>query len=425
MKTKKKITVVVKPKKAKRATVTKTEITRLGKALRGLGGLAGATLGNFVGQGAIGSAVGTNLGASLSRWLGSGAYSVRSNSLVAAASRETSNGIPSMHRTSTSIVVTHKEYLGEILGNTTFSVQNSFPLNPGLALTFPWLSGLAHQFQEYRIRGLIFHYVPTSGHAIASTNAALGTVMLQTSYRASDSAPASKVEMLNEFWASEGSPSESFVHPVECDPKQNPFSTLYVRTGSVPTGDTLLMYDLGVTHVAVSGQQASGNVLGDLWVSYDIELSKPVAASNTTVDIISATGAFTSPVVANLFSSGTQTIKGWPFTASTNTITLPKGTVGTFALLLQVIPSSTFSMWNSGGGALAVTYTNATAYTGGPTGTGVMNQSLAAGATFANGAYQVDYFTVADPLKQAIITYASGSWTGTASAANIVLSQLA
>nr|QYF49978.1 MAG: hypothetical protein 1 [Hubei farmland noda-like virus] len=330
-----------------------------------------------------------------------------------------------MHRTSTSIVVTHKEYLGEITGSTTFSVQNSFPLNPGMALTFPWLSGLAHQFQEYRIRGLIFHYIPTSGHAISSTNAALGTVMLQTTYRASDTAPSSKIEMLNEFWASEGSPSESFVHPVECDPKQNPFSTLYVRTGSVPAGDTLLMYDLGVTHVAVSGQQASGNVLGDLWVSYDIELSKPVAASNTTSDIISATGSFTSPVVNNLFSSGTQTIKGWPFTAATNTITMSKGMLGTFALVLQVIPSTTFTMWNNVETALVVTYTNATAYTGGPSGTASMTTAISAGSVIADGVCHVNYFTVTDRTKPVTITYSAGLWTGTASTANVILSQLA
>ena len=42
------------------------------------------------------------------------------------------------------------------------------------------------------------------------------------------------------------------------------------------------MYDLGVTHVAVSGQQANDVVLGDLWVTYEVELKKPILYSNVT-----------------------------------------------------------------------------------------------------------------------------------------------
>ena len=415
--------MVVKPKKAKqKQAVTKAEVTRLGKLLRGLGGLAGGTIGGMVGQAGVGSHLGTGLGASLSRWLGSGSYAVQSNSLLAAASRKTSADIPAMHRTATSIIVSHKEYLGEILGSTTFSVLQTFPLNPGMSLTFPWLSGLATQFQEYRFRGLVFHYVPTSGSAISSTNAALGTVMLQTSYRASDSAPVSKVEMVNEYWACEGSPAEAFVHPIECKSRENVLSAQYVRSGDVPIGATKELYDLGETYIAVSGQQASGNVLGDLWVTYEVELLKPIVSSNVTARVKSGTGAFTSPVIANLFSNGTQTIKGGLFTAATNTISILPGNVGVFSILKQVVPDG--SGFTSTSTHNNPTLVNCSGYTDGPTGTAFMDMGDNTG-TLYYGLYHLAFVRIVDPLKTATITYPTQQWTGTATAVNIVVSQIA
>jgi hypothetical protein len=77
-------------------------------------------------------------------------------------------------------------------------------------------------------------------------------------------------------------PSETFVHPIECDPKENPFKIQYVRTGSLSASDNPLLYDLGTTWIATSGMQTDGQVLGDLWVTYEMELRKPVISSNVT-----------------------------------------------------------------------------------------------------------------------------------------------
>jgi hypothetical protein len=147
--------------------------------------------------------------------------------------------------------------------------------------TFPWLSAIAESFSEYTIKGLVYHYVPTSGSAIAGTNNALGSVMMHTSYRATEALPTSKHELLNEYWACESVPSEAFCHPVECDPKENPFNIQYVRNGELPSSESRLMYDLGNTVIATSGQQTTGVVLGDLWVTYEVELRKPVLYTGT------------------------------------------------------------------------------------------------------------------------------------------------
>lgn len=314
--------------KKKKNKAASQEVTRLGAALRTLGGLGGAAVGGLIGQPAIGSATGTHLGAALSRWLGSGDYSVSQNSIVTRSSA----GIPAMHSTGQSVIIRHKEFLGEVVSSQTFAVNNVYPLNPGVALTFPWLSGIAARFTEYTFKGVVFHYVPTSGSAVSSTNAALGSVILQTSYRATEDQPLSKVEMLNEYWSTEGAPNEAFCHPIECNPKENPFNVQYVRGDLIPAGDPLMMYDLGKTFLAVSGQQAAGVVLGDLWVTYEVELRKPVLTTNVVDRFPGQNGKFAAGSISALFNGTTTLVGGLNCTFNTNTITFPKGSVGSYVI---------------------------------------------------------------------------------------------
>lgn len=347
-----------KPRKAIKLRAKKSEtkeITRLGGALRMLGGLGGRFIGSALGHGEAGAGVGTGLGATLSRWLGSGDYDVASNSIVSRL--DASGQVPSMHKNSQTVTVRHKEFLTEVTGSTVFELQRSFSINPGLGATFPWLAAVAAQYSEYKIKGMVYHYVPTSGNAVSSTNAALGSVMLQTTYRANETPPTSKVEMLNEYWSSESKPSEAFCHPIECDPKENPFNIQYIRTGTLAATDNVLLYDLGTTHLAVSGQQANDIVLGDLWVTYEIELRKP-RLSNLTGDNISTSLAVattnvnsTTPLGTNVALSGTS-ISG--SSVSSTAFTIGPGNTGVYMMTLyyQAATAVTFtSMAISGNGS--------------------------------------------------------------------------
>jgi len=308
-----------KMKKPIKVVKKKSEITEIGRALRALGGFGGSMAGGLIGQGAAGSAVGTGLGAAISRWLGQGDYSVSSNSVLRAAGT-----VPSMHRNDQTVVVRHKEFVGELRGNTNFTVAYRYSLNPGIALTFPWLHSIAAQYSEYRIKGMVFHYVPTSGASVASANTALGSVMFQTSYRASENPPGSKIEMMNEYWASEGRPCDEFCHPIECDPKENPFNVQYVRTGSLAPSENLLMYDLGTTTVAVTGMQTSGTVLGDIWCTYEVELKKPKLTGLNTETTRSVYSFGTSGITAaNPLGGGVFLTSIDNVTLSTNVLTFP------------------------------------------------------------------------------------------------------
>jgi len=271
---KKNIIIKKKKKTTKRPAATQKEVTILGKLLRTAGRVGGGMVGGAIGYPTVGAGAGQTLGAALSRWLGSGDYTVQQNSVVNRTLKG-STAVPMMHRTDQTVVIRHREFIQTINGGTDFNVRANLPLNPGLPQTFPWLSQIAANFQEYRFMGLVFHYVPTSGMATGA-DTRLGAVMAQTVYRATDTTPATKYELLNEFWSNESLPSEAMAHPIECKPSETVLTNRYVRTGAVT--DDLMFYDYGRTVFATQGQIQAG-LVGDLWVTYEVELRKPKLTS--------------------------------------------------------------------------------------------------------------------------------------------------
>jgi len=381
------------------------EITAIGRMLRSVGGIGGGALGSYLGAPpALGTTVGTGLGALISKWLGQGDYTVSGNSLV----KQTSSGvIPAMHSSNQTITVRHKEFLTSVTGSQAFNVGRFFLLQPGDTNTFPWLSGLAHRFQQYRIKGMVFHYIPSSGIAVSGTNPALGTVMIQTTYRANDASPASKAEMMNEYWASEAAPSEAFCHPIECSPRENPFMTHYIRTVPVPSGETPMMYDLGKTFIATQGMPADGNVVGDLWVTYEIELSKPNITSSVSTDVISTTLYGTSDATHPLGTAALYNNGVIACSAVNNTLTFPIGLLGEFVVTVMYQGSAT--AYSAG----AVTCTNCVATGLGGMSTTDHSTALTAGAGVLNKMFTTFGVLLSDPSSVATVTVANPTITGT------------
>ena len=406
------------------AAATQREVTRLGSALRALGGFAGGSIGSMVGTPGAGATAGSALGAALSKWLGSGDYTVSSNSIVQRVARG-SDAIPGMHSNGQTVLIRHKEYLGEIRGSQTFAVQRQLDINPGNTQVFPWLSSIAAQFQEYRLKGMVYHYVPSSGNAVSSTNPALGTVMMQTSYRSNDSTPVSKVELLNEYWASESIPSEPFCHPIECDPKENPFNVQYVRTGSVPTGDSVLLYDLGRTYIATSGQQVDGAVLGDLWVTYEVELKKPMVESNVTGKHESRSISWTggTMVSGNYFNGSIGVWGALPVTATGKTISIGPGTVGAYLGIVTLSPTTTFSACDLSGGP---TCTNCTAIDFLPSAgtTSYLRNVLGGSSPTLNRAFYVFCVQINDPAATATVVLPDGTFTGACTESSLCITPI-
>lgn len=219
----------------------------------------------------VGGSVGEFLGGLANNYFntvtGMGDYTVSANSLIAGV------GPPSFGQLGRGHRIRHREYIQDISGTTAF--QNiSFPINPGMAATFPWLSQIAANYEEYRMLGLIFEFRSTSAVALNSTNTALGVVVMGTDYNADHAPVTSKQELENFEYTSSAPPSQTFMHPIECDPRFNPLGIYYVRGNDTSAVD-LRFSDLGLLQLVTSGMQAAA-VIGELWVTYDVELFKPI-----------------------------------------------------------------------------------------------------------------------------------------------------
>lgn len=358
--------VVIVARKGSNKTKKSNEVGLLGRALRNLGALGGGAVGGLFGAPTAGASTGHGLGAAVSKWLGAGDYEVARNSIVQRAS----NNIPMMHKTNQSVIIRHREFVAPITGSTAFAVQGAYTLNPGLAATFPWLAPIASRFQEYEFKGVVYHYVPTSGTFNGST-AALGSVMMQTTYRATDTSPTDKAEMMNEYWACEVVPYDTMAHPIECDPKENPFAVHYVRTAGIPSGEPL-MYDMAKTFIATQGM-ADNSVVGDLWVTYEVELKKPLVAS----PVITAPdygGYWFSGGTSSSFFSGTPITRvggqdlGIVFTTA-KIITFPPGS-GVYNVTVSLIGTSLTNATSLSWAGLTYTNVKTWAYDGFNTTTG-------------------------------------------------------
>lgn len=209
---------------------------------------------------------------------GKGAYSVhniRKNSLLAM-------GDPPVVRNSRTqegaTVIRHREYLGLVTSSAianTFKID-TYPLNPAQSVSFPWLSALAQNYEEYQPNGVVYEFKSTCSDAIASsTNLALGQIMMATQYDPLDSPFADDISMLNYEYAQSCKVSESACHFVECDYKQSPIIRLYTRPGAPSDSADLRFSDFGNFSIASTGLQGTSVVLGQLWVSYEFLCFKP------------------------------------------------------------------------------------------------------------------------------------------------------
>lgn len=228
---------------------------------------AGGRLGGY-----LGATAGEYLGNTVGRAIGLGDYNVRSNVLA--------GRLPEVTNTAGNggTIIRYQEYLGDIITASTpntFKIDTYF-LNPANPKTFPWLSQIAANYEQYELQGVIFYFKSTSANALNSTNTALGTVMMATQYDTVDPSFSSKMEMLNYEFSTSCVPSADQPHMIECDPHQTTISLMYTEGGetSPPNTDPRL-YFLGKTSIATTGFQGTSVNIGELHVTYQVKLLKP------------------------------------------------------------------------------------------------------------------------------------------------------
>ena len=259
-------------------------------------------------------------GGALKGLFGRGMYSGRggyeANEVMAGGSSNSAE-ITSAGDETGSICITNREYVGDIFGPSTsgtFDVT-AFPLNPGLEQTFPWLSQLAANYEEYEFIQLVFEF-KSSIQDVNSATGQVGTIITATNYNASQPLFTDKPQMAAYYGSVSGKTTDDQTHGVECDPaKLSGSAGSYVRTNPVLTGEDLKTYDHGIFQLATHNIPGIPNsstfpgllngTLGELYVYYKVMLRKPKFLSGRGLAITRA-----------LFVSG----------AGTETLTFPMGT---------------------------------------------------------------------------------------------------
>lgn len=176
------------------------------------------------------------------------------------------------------VILSRREYVSEIYGpaSGSFSIQ-SFPLNPGLEGTFPWLSQIAQNYDEYDLLQCIFTFKSTTSESSNTVNGQVGTIIMATAYNASSPNFTDKVTMLQYEFSNSTRLTESLQHGIECDPSKLSGSRgEYIRNNPVVIGQDLKTYDHGKFQLAVANCASTyfNQSLGELWVSYTVRLRK-------------------------------------------------------------------------------------------------------------------------------------------------------
>ncbi|QMW68715.1 capsid protein [Crucivirus-212] len=297
----------------------------------------------------------------IGKLIGSGDYAsnqVKANTLMNIAQQ-----VPEMHsnKASNTARICHREYLGDVYTHPTtpgaFNLQ-SYQLNPGIKSSFPWLANIANtSYQKWRPLGIVYEFRSMSADALNSTNTALGSVIMACNYSSVDPLFTTKQQMENSQWGMSSKPSQSMLFGIECAKNQTPLGEMYVNNGSENTIADPRFDNLGVFQIATAGGQKENVNLGELWVSYDIELIAPVQNKALTnagmahyridVGTVTPTSLFGSASRIKVFDN-------YGITLNANTLTIPRSKLdpkGLYCLYYQLRGATTTNV-----GAIIVVY---------------------------------------------------------------------
>jgi len=190
---------------------------------------------------------------------------------------------------------------GGIQPQAPFSYDR-YSINPSNKALFPWLSSLVSNYSEYRIHGMIFEYksliTPITTSVLGQNIVPAGEIIIATQYDPNQLGFVNSEAMLNNFFVSRCKGFENTIHAVECASSQTPLDQLYCspqfsdrqylsEIKDLPVAGAIQAFvgdrrfnTYGILNVARKGFSNSGPAdasvaLGELWISYDIELFKP------------------------------------------------------------------------------------------------------------------------------------------------------
>jgi hypothetical protein len=200
------------------------------------------------------------------------------------------------------VEISHREYFAELssLSGASYGVA-VFPVQAGDSAMFPWLSTVANSYETCKWKSLRIDFDTEQGSEYP------GSVMLSMDYNSADTYPQNKQQIMAFRGAVRTAPWSDCSY-VALKSELDKRSDLYVSPAGVllvnglnslstnsEIGDVRLN-NLGNLFVATSGNTSVGDVLGELYVDYTIELKTPSLNNEFTFAEIAGSGPGGGPV---------------------------------------------------------------------------------------------------------------------------------
>ncbi len=166
--------------------------------------------------------------------------------------------------------------------------------------------------------------------------------MLVLDYDASDDAPVNKTQFLTMQGAVSAVSWEDVMYHMR--PAQARLER-FTRVGGIPSGTDIKLYDIGNFNFAIQGQ-ASTDMIGELYVSYDVDLSIPTGENACASGKVTSGGTVSKTAV---FGDAATYSGPVPVSASGSTLTFNQP--GEFLVSIQFDGTGTTNPGISGGTA--------------------------------------------------------------------------
>lgn len=235
-------------------------------------------------------------------------------------------------------VFNHSEYIGDLISGTgtptDFTLQ-SYAFNPGNSELFQFLGPIAHRFQEYEVRGVLFELRSLSSDYASSLS--LGSMFMAADYNVVAPAPTDKIQLENMEYANSSKPSCSLIMPLECEPKNAVNTHLYIADDLNYEGSSEQLYDLCNIHIGSYGIPTAETPIAEIWMHYEIALFKPIVSSASAVQPITYFASGESPSPTNNLGTFRDVYTGSStlFSVSNNEIIFPVGIPGNYIVTLK------------------------------------------------------------------------------------------
>lgn len=169
------------------------------------------------------------------------------------------------------------EQVANISGTAGFGVTQ-FPINPGQAGMFPWLSRQAELYERYKFTQLEFYYKTTTNQFVATS---VGKVVYNVDFDAADPPPVSKQQAMDSEPAVSCAPYENMQLTVSPSDLNSVTGWRYIRPGGLPGGSDIKTYDVGNLNV-VTDSNGGTAAIGELHVRYSGLFKDRVLESQTS-----------------------------------------------------------------------------------------------------------------------------------------------